>query len=337
MKHGSKEAIIEIELCGPPKQSRNPIIQRTITKDKNKSSFLLNGQHASPKEVIEFAQSFAIQVDNLCQFLPQDKVAEFAALTPVQLLHSTQRAAAGPEMLLMQDRLVKIRGDQKKLELENSGDTDTLANLENRQELQRADVERMRERAEIERKINLLNKARPLVEYKEHREAVLALRAKKNQLKEEFERMKSDIQPVLEAVQAKENYIEELNGAKDDRKDAVDEASKITIDRGKLIEEFDGKIQEINDQIDVERKIGQAQKTDAAKAQQAMNRLQRQLEEEPVEFDPEYFNETLVENFCFFGSMIARRLIIPTERETTTLARAGDHSTRHERQTRPNA
>ena len=36
------------------------------------------GETKSQKEVMNAISSLNIQVDNLCQFLPQDKVAEFA-------------------------------------------------------------------------------------------------------------------------------------------------------------------------------------------------------------------------------------------------------------------
>lgn len=35
-----------------------------------------------------------IQVGNLCQFLPQDKVADFAKMSPQQLLESTEKAVS---------------------------------------------------------------------------------------------------------------------------------------------------------------------------------------------------------------------------------------------------
>ncbi|CAG7927473.1 unnamed protein product [Penicillium olsonii] len=295
VKHGNKEAIIEIELCGPPKMGHNPVIQRTIKRDGNKSSFLVDGQTASKNEVLKLAQSFAIQVDNLCQFLPQDKVAEFAALTPVDLLYSTQRAAAGPEMLGWHDALKSLRSKQKKLEIDHGGDKDTLTNLENRQEMQRADVERMRERAEIEKRIKILKQCRPVVAFKEYWESLTALKEERNKLKEEHEQAKAACEPMMRAVNAKVDYIEELNGAKDDRKDAVDEASKIASAKNRLIEQLDAKLKNIDGEIEAERKGGQKHRTEALQAKQTINKLERQLNEEAVEFDPESFNETLRE------------------------------------------
>jgi chromosome segregation ATPase len=294
VKHGAREAIIEIELCGPPKIGRNPIIQRTIKRDGNKSSFTVNGSSASKIDVLKLAQSFAIQVDNLCQFLPQDKVAEFAALTPIELLHSTQRAAAGPEMIEMHDALKKLRAQQRKLEMDNSGDKETLASMENRQEMQRPDVERMRQRAGIQRKIEILELCRPIVEYKEHHNAVEALKVTKTRVEQEYRRVQAEIEPTLRAVNAKEAYISALNGVRVDRKDAAEYASRVATERGKKIDDYESQINDLNDRIEAERKSSQRHRSEATAAQQALKRLQRLQEEEAVEFDPEFYNETLV-------------------------------------------
>lgn len=293
--------MIEIELCGPPKIGRNPIIQRIIKRDGNKSFFTVNGSSASKIDVLKLAQSFAIQVDNLCQFLPQDKVAEFAALTPIELLHSTQRAAAGPEMIQWHDALKRLRAEQKKLELDNSGDKELLANMENRQEMQRADVERMRQRAGIQRKIEILELCRPIVEYKEHHNAVEALKVTKEALDREYRRLQAEIEPTLRAVNAKEAYIAQLNGVKDSRKDSVHDASRVATECGNKIDEYEHKIKDLNDQIEAERKSGQKHKAEGASAQQAINRLRRQQEEEAVEFDPDFYNETLVRIPAYFA------------------------------------
>jgi hypothetical protein len=47
------------------------------------------------------------------QFLPQDKVVEFARLTPVQLLASTQQAIGGGQLARSHARLTELRGAQE--------------------------------------------------------------------------------------------------------------------------------------------------------------------------------------------------------------------------------
>lgn len=268
-------------------------------------------------KVKKLAESFAIQVDNLCQFLPQDKVAEFAALTPVELLHSTQRAAAGPEMIQWHDSLKTLRTEQKKLELDNRTDAEVLANLENRQEMQRADVERMRQRAEIKRKIELLELFRPIVEYRDHAKAYEALRARKIELEREHEQLKADLEPAMRALTAKQSYIEQVNSVKEHRKQQVEQLINTASTRGNTIEELEASIRDLKGQIEAERKSGQKHRSEATIAQQNINRLRRQLEEEAVEFDPDYYNERLVSHSIYYQLNLDVVLMFVSARKTT--------------------
>jgi hypothetical protein len=52
---------------------------------------------------------------NLSQFLPQDRVAEFAELSPAQLLERTQTAAGKTDLHAMQKQLMEWRDIQKAL------------------------------------------------------------------------------------------------------------------------------------------------------------------------------------------------------------------------------
>lgn len=294
MKHGSREATIEIELAGQPKLSYNPVITRTIKRDGNKSTFTLNGRASSVKEVRTLAQKFAIQVDNLCQFLPQDKVAEFAALTPVELLHSTQRAAAGPEMIEWHDGLKKLRAEQKRVETDNRVDKETLKNLEHRQDGQREDVQRMRERDVIKSRLEILEFLRPVIEYRDYHKAFESIKRNKAAIDQEYERLKEEVEPAMASLNAKQEYAQHITAAKQYRKERVEELSSAATASGNKIEDLEGLIKDFNMKIEAERKSGQRHKEGATGVQQSLNRLRRQMEEDAVEFDPDYYNERLV-------------------------------------------
>ncbi|KAJ5100682.1 hypothetical protein N7456_006734 [Penicillium angulare] len=293
VKHGSSEASIEIELARRPGTSENPVISRTIKRDGNKSSFTLNGHPAPKQAVLKLAQGFAIQVDNLCQFLPQDKVAEFAALTPIELLHSTERAAAGEDMVNQHDALKKLRAEQKDIEMNNRGDKELLSNLENRQEMQRGDVERMRQRAEVQQKIENLEFLRPTIECKEYYKGFYELKARKIACEQEQEELEQRLAPALAAVTAKESYLNQVTAVKNQRETQVQQLSDIARTQGNIVENLDASNKELNGEIEALKKSNQKTKDDAYAETQKYKRLKRQQEEEPVEFDPDYYNEQL--------------------------------------------
>ena len=134
VKHGAKRAEIEIELARDPSvQERNPTITTGITKEGNKADYAINRRKSNKKSVQELARSFSIQVDNLCQFLPQDRVVEFAALSPEKLLIETQRAAAPDYMTEWHEQLKEWRMEQKEKQHEQQGLMESLKQDENRQ------------------------------------------------------------------------------------------------------------------------------------------------------------------------------------------------------------
>lgn len=299
MKNGCREATIEIELAGGNVYRRNPVIRRVIKHEGNKSTFTINGNPSTRNEVLSLAKKFSIQIDNLCQFLPQDKVSEFAALSPIELLHSTQRAAAGPEMIEWHEGLKNLRSDQKRLQLANRGDKDMLANLENRQEMQRADVERMRQRAEVKKRIELLEKVRPLTQFRAAHGEYLEARNKRAELMKELDELKRKTEPAVRATNAKKDYYEKIDGVVKNRKRLVNRADLKAKETAQEIERTKSEIQDLNNQIEAEKKSGKKHSDAIKHLHQRINRLKRQAEEEPVEFDAAFYSEQIVSALAF--------------------------------------
>jgi len=63
VKYGKSEACTEIELFNPSGQ--NPVIQRHIHRDKNSSTWTLNGKSSQLKEVRKLSQILLLSI-----FLP---------------------------------------------------------------------------------------------------------------------------------------------------------------------------------------------------------------------------------------------------------------------------
>jgi len=47
-------------------------------------------------QVEQLVSNLGIQVGNLCQFLPQEKVTDFARMSPQELLENTEKAVCIP-------------------------------------------------------------------------------------------------------------------------------------------------------------------------------------------------------------------------------------------------
>ena len=269
-------------------------MQCKITREGNKSSFTINGKTANKKQVQELARHFSIQIDNLCQFLPQDKVVEFAAMTPVELLRSTQRAVAPQEMIDMHENLKELRKQQKIVEAENISNQETLANLETRQRMQQADVERMRERNEIKQRIGFLERSRPIWQYREARAAHKEAKNKKDAAVKELSELEAEVEPSLRAVNAKQAYQDQIEAAIKERGQIVKQAERTADATDQKIRGLYDRIKELSHEREVEVNGGKKSRSEVARLQGNVARLNKQMEEPPPELDVSSYNEQIV-------------------------------------------
>ncbi|CAK9295323.1 unnamed protein product [Gordionus sp. m RMFG-2023] len=95
IKHGKEKASLEIELYNS--KGSNYIINRTIFPDST-STWTFNGARSTQREIQAIVDKLNIQVDNLCQFLPQDRVADFAKMNSCELLENTEKAVGDTQL-----------------------------------------------------------------------------------------------------------------------------------------------------------------------------------------------------------------------------------------------
>ncbi|KAI4176908.1 MAG: hypothetical protein LQ343_000765 [Gyalolechia ehrenbergii] len=296
VKHGEQEATIEVELAADPsRHRRNPVIRCSIKRENNKSSFSIDGKPSNKKAVIELCKSFTIQIDNLCQFLPQDKVVEFAAMTPVELLRSTQRAVAPQEMLDMHEELKEHRQKQKSLQAKVQVDQDALENLESRQRAQAEDVQRMREREVIKQQVRFLEKSRPFPLYKEARNEYTVAKSRRKQASDELASLKSEVEPSLRAVNAKQAYQQQVDVATKTRRRVVQDAEKTADSIDRKLQSLHDRKGELEAEAEAEKNGGKESRKEVARLEQNIVRLKKQIEDQPPDLDISGYNERIRE------------------------------------------
>lgn len=316
VKHGCKEATIEIELqratTGRLTTRVNPIIVRNIKKD-GKSSFFINANPASNKQVLELVRTYNIQVDNLCQFLPQDRVVEFAQMNPVQMLETTLRAAADPLALEWHKALVNVRNEQKELLSANKGDRETLENLEKRQESQRNEVDRLRERQTVQKQIEWLEKCRPIIDHHAAKRKVNELNTVKRALQVETEQLETQAGPALQKVNEKQRYAQvakhNLEHQKEEVKKADNECKRIE----RIIQSHEQKMIDCDQQHDAEKQSARAANQELGKRRQELNQLNASKAQEPEPFDSRAMNEQIKEHLQRSRELIQKREDIQRE------------------------
>lgn len=302
VKHGAREATIEIELKraapgnkqGLPSR-RNLIITRTIQRDGNKSAFTFNGEASAAGAVRRQASAFNIQIDNLCQFLPQDRVVEFAQMKPHEVLVSTQQAAGTPRMVKCYENLQAIRLRQKEVMGGQRTDLDELDSLKRRHEAQRVEVNREKEYRGHKQRLEHLRKVKVIPEFNTAK--IMAAEAKTSQkrLARELRILQEEVEPTLRKVNAKQVYKNRLTNVKREWDDQVKVAAARCDNIQGEIAELETRISDYNSQIDTDKEQVKTKQNDLRKHQTLVTRLKHQHGQPPPEFDARVINEEIAD------------------------------------------
>ncbi|ORX96250.1 P-loop containing nucleoside triphosphate hydrolase protein [Basidiobolus meristosporus CBS 931.73] len=198
VKHGHERASIEIELKGSPRIG-NIIIKRQIKRSNNSSVWKINGQPATQKEILTEINALHIQVDNLCQFLPQDKVCEFAQMSPSELLKETQKAAGEEDLTDWHNKLIQSRNEEKQLQSSMKSEADHAENLEKRNAVLERDVVRFQEREKILRRVRLYEMRIPFARYGVAKQEYDIAKDERRLAHAEYQRILKENEPMEES------------------------------------------------------------------------------------------------------------------------------------------
>ena len=69
----------------------------------------MNGKNATQQAALEVVKRFNIQVNNLCTFLPQEKVGKFTELDPQKLLAETMLALSSSNLTEDHQKLIDMQ------------------------------------------------------------------------------------------------------------------------------------------------------------------------------------------------------------------------------------
>ncbi|XP_070206218.1 structural maintenance of chromosomes protein 5-like [Littorina saxatilis] len=207
VRYGTNKGTIELELYNC--DGENYVIRREITKgrdNKATSNWWVNGRAAILKSVEEMVARLNIQVGNLVQFLPQEKVADFARMTPQELLDSTEKAVGPPEMFKIHQQLIQMGQTthdlDKRLEtMRKELDTEVQKNAR-----LEPDVKNFREREKFLEKVNILKMKRPWLEYTDLKLVFESKKGQRDLKNEDLKRVEREHAPMM----ARKKTLEDL-------------------------------------------------------------------------------------------------------------------------------
>eukprot|EP01012_Entosiphon_sulcatum_P035210 TRINITY_DN446_c0_g1_i2.p1 TRINITY_DN446_c0_g1~~TRINITY_DN446_c0_g1_i2.p1 ORF type:complete len:1063 (+),score=252.76 TRINITY_DN446_c0_g1_i2:671-3859(+) len=146
---GKPLATIEIELCQT--RGNSTLITRNIKTDGS-SLWMLNGRSKPESEIAALVHKFNIHLDNLTQFLPQERLKSFSGLNPQKLLEATEEAILPQEILVLHKDLKTQRVCQIDFEKSLALIVGKLTKLEEENRGMEKEVERLQQRRGFLRK-----------------------------------------------------------------------------------------------------------------------------------------------------------------------------------------
>lgn len=134
---------------------------------QNKSTFYIDQRKVTEKEYQEQISALNVQVGNLCQFLPQERVQDFAKQNPQELFASTQKSVCDEDMIETYNQLKELRYNQLNGNKQMQKTEDLLKENERRVELLQTTVDNIRRQDELVRRKNVIEKKLAWMDFEE--------------------------------------------------------------------------------------------------------------------------------------------------------------------------
>lgn len=268
VKHGKDKATLEIELY--VQSGTNVIVKRTFDR-RNKSNWYLQGKEVNKKSVDDKVAEMNIQVDNLCQFLPQDRVASFAKMNKFQLLEATENSV-GDASLYEQHCLLK-QGGEGLLQVQNRAQ-EIEANLQNeikKNERLEDAVKNWDRKKNLDTQIERLGIQKMYFSYDEKRK-------KANQIRGEYEKQKIDVEQESKKLAPYRNEIDKNKKIIQSTKQVIKDKEDTLKQLNREYDKFRNGYNKENENIEDARRDYESKVQEEAKRKNYLADLNRQLD-----------------------------------------------------------
>lgn len=230
VKNGKDNAEITVTLYKD--ERRNLIKFRREFNRQNKSTYYIDGRKVTEKEYCGQIHALNIQVGNLCQFLPQERVQDFAKQNPQELFASTQKSVCSDEMFEQFDKLKELRAQQLCGDKQLKRTAELLRENERRFEMLQSTVEQIRRQDALVQRKNVIEKKLAWMDFEDayvkckeiDKDLTIANQKHQSELakKREFEQLASD------KGRERQKYEKSLTTEATKKKKCVDELQRIT-------------------------------------------------------------------------------------------------------------
>jgi structural maintenance of chromosomes protein 5 len=210
VRHGCTTASIEITVAPHPNVESPHVFRRVLDssaggKKGGSSICYINGQKVSVRQLRDVVRgTYQIAIDNLCTFLPQDKVGSFSGFSDTMRLLETEKTFyAGEhqepafyynlhmELIQAQEDLQSAAGNVETVR-------DQLTKLQHEKNQLQREKERLEEREKVMQLADLYRKKQLWLQFDLYREQTIECKEKKDSMREAVKAARETLRPLEE-------------------------------------------------------------------------------------------------------------------------------------------
>ena len=276
VKRGEDSAYTEIALRG--RKVGQPIVVRREFKNRDGGSSVwrLNGIVVKYERVMSEMAGLNMQLNNLCSFLPQDRVVAFSTLNPQELLIETEKAIGNAEMFNEHEQLKAMKEAIRDLERSVEQKKNRMEKLTRDNEALQRDVERLQERDDLVKEADAMSSKKPWLQFESQKEQFMLIKNAHEAQKQKV----LDIRAEHAKHQPKHAEIDAMSKESVARVSAIIASHNATKDK---IKRCDGKFTKLSGEQDaLDRKLA-GERKDASELKEKIQRRLRMIRENEEE------------------------------------------------------
>ncbi|KAK2709799.1 hypothetical protein QYM36_013464 [Artemia franciscana] len=292
IRHHQNRAIIEINLSDND-NGTDVIVRLEILRGKS-PQWIINGVRRNKNEVSVTAKAISkakeifknlnISMNNLCQFQSQEKVQDFAKMSSQQLLKSTQICTGDFSLEADLTYLISSQTELRTFDTSLKNGNATLQSL-------KADIERIGKEAsayrmykQIEEDIDVLEKKKEIVEYKDAKKKATSLKQQLDEKRKEVESMECRLAPLRQNISAAKNKFQQM------QREVVTQEANIT-EKSRILSRKRQEMADLNEKIKDEKCICETSAEENEKIR--------------IVEDPKYGFTCVLHKFIIHGALLA--------------------------------
>lgn len=276
IKSGQKESTIEITLKNHEDRP-NVVIERKFFLKLTKSAWKINGSTSDINEVRLLTKEFNIQLDNLCHFLPQERVAEFASLSPEKLLLETERTIGDNTLLQKHQLLVELDVIWVDLSKKIESLEESISDLEGDVKKFEQEARKYLEYEEKSKEISNHKKLLPYAKLQDVKEQMKSLKAIRDSAKEALQEFSANAKPLKVRLQDCKDEIKTLEQDISILDSSVELLNSKCDKAGKEGSNAESEVEEIKNKISSLQSRSRNQKVELEKAINEKEEMERKL------------------------------------------------------------